>query len=78
MRPPHRRENLGKGARGKHHEEFKTDGNRILLMPELSKIFPAHEAVNSGLNSLMGVARSVKGLTSRKRTRQKAAPRLAR
>ena len=65
MRAEYRREDLGKGERGKHYEEFKKGSNLILLTPELSKIFPTNEAVNTALSSLVGVARSVKGLTSR-------------
>ena len=65
MRAEYRREDLGKGVRGKHYEEFKKGSNLILLTPELSKIFPTNEAVNTALSSLVGVARSVKGLTSR-------------
>ena len=65
MRTEYRREDLGKGVRGKHYEEFKKGSNLILLTPELSKIFPTNEAVNTALSSLVGVARSVKGLTSR-------------
>ena len=65
MRAEYRREDLGKGVRGKHYDEFKKGSNLILLTPELSRIFPTNEAVNTALNSLVGVARSVKGLTSR-------------
>ena len=65
MRAEYRREDLGKGVRGKHYEEFKKGSNLVLLTPELSKIFPTNEAVNMALSSLVGVARSVKGLTSR-------------
>ena len=65
MRSEYQREDLGKGVRGKHYEEFKKGSNLILLTPELSKIFPTNEAVNTALSSLVGVARSVKGLTSR-------------
>ena len=65
MRAEYRREDLGKGVRGKHYEEFKKGSNLVLLTPELSKIFPTNEAVNTALSSLVGVARSVKGLTSR-------------
>ena len=63
MRAEYRREDLGKGVRGKHYEEFKKGSNLVLLTPELSKIFPTNEAVNTALSSLVGVARSVKGLT---------------
>jgi hypothetical protein len=65
MRAEYRREDLGKGVRGKHFEEFKKGSNLVLLTPELSKIFPTNEAVNSALSSLVGVARSATGLTSR-------------
>ena len=40
MRAEYRREDLGKGARGKHYAEFKKGSNLVLLTPELSKIFP--------------------------------------
>ena len=65
MRAEYRREDLGKGVRGKHYEEFKKGSNLALLTPELSKLFPTNEAVNAALNSLVGVARSATGLTSR-------------
>ena len=65
MRAEYRREELGKGVRGKHFAEFKKGSNLVLLTPELSKIFPTNEAVNEALNSLVGVARSATGHTSR-------------
>lgn len=58
MRAEYRREDLGKGIRGKHHAAFKKGSNLVLLTPELAKIFPTNEAVNSALESLVGVARS--------------------
>ena len=58
MRAEYRREDLGKGVRGKHYEEFKKGSNLVLLTPELSKIFPTNEAVNTALSSLVVVARS--------------------
>ena len=65
MRAEYRREDLGKGVRGKHFDEFKKGSNLVFLTPELAKIFPTNEAVNAALSSLVGVARSVTGLTSR-------------
>jgi hypothetical protein len=65
MRVEYRREDLGKGVRGKHYEEFKKGSNLVLLTPELSKIFPTNEAVNTALSSLVVVASSATGLTSR-------------
>ena len=69
MRTEYRREDLGKGVRGKHYEEFKKGSNLVLLTPELSKIFPTNEAVNTALSSLVVVARSATGLTSRSNVR---------
>jgi len=58
MRAEYRREDLGKGVRGKHHAAFQKGSNLVLLTPELAKIFPTNEAVNSALESLVGIARS--------------------
>ncbi|MBK8120781.1 MAG: hypothetical protein IPK39_17610 [Sulfuritalea sp.] len=77
MRAEYRREDLGKGVRGKHFAEFKKGSNLVLLTPELAKVFPTNEAVNAALTSLVSVARSVTGL-SRRSTRtphNKLAPR---
>ena len=65
MRAEYRREDLGKGVRGKHYTAFKKGSNLVLLTPELAKIFPTNEAVNSALESLVGVARSAIGKTPR-------------
>jgi hypothetical protein len=75
MRAEYRREDLGKGVRGKHFAEFKKGSNLVLLSPELSKIFPTNEAVNAALSSLVSVARTVTGLTSRSSGRAKTARR---
>jgi hypothetical protein len=65
MRAEYRRDDLGKGVRGKHFAEFKKGSNLVLLTPELSKIFPTDAAVNAALNSLVGVARSATSRTLR-------------
>ena len=65
MRAEYRREDLGKGVRGKHFDEFKKGSNLVLLTPDLARIFPTNESVNAALSSLVGVARSATGLTSR-------------
>lgn len=56
MRAEYRREDLGKGVRGKHFEEFMKGNNLVFLAPELVKIFPTNEAVNDALRSLVGIA----------------------
>jgi len=58
IRPEYKREDLGKGVRGKHYAAFQKGSNLVLLTPELAKIFPTNEAVNAALESLVGVARS--------------------
>jgi hypothetical protein len=65
MRAEYRREDLGKGMRGKHFAEFKKGSNLVLLTPELSKIFPTNEAVNNALSSLVGVALSATEIAPR-------------
>lgn len=73
MRAEYRREDLGKGVRGKHHAAFQKGSNLVLLTPELAKIFPTNEAVNSALESLVGVARSA--VTKKRPTSGKTAKR---
>lgn len=73
MRAEYRREELGKGVRGKHYAEFKKGSNLVLLKPELARIFSTNQAVNAALESLVGVARSATGPTRRSaRPRAKA------
>ena len=73
MRAEYRREDLGKGTRGKHYAEFKKGSNLVLLTPELSKIFPTNEAVIAALSSLVSVARTATGLTNKVRSRKRSA-----
>ena len=65
MRDEYRREDLGKGVRGKHYAEYQKGSNLVLLTPELAKIFPTTEAVNAALQALVGIAQSATSLTRR-------------
>jgi hypothetical protein len=65
MRAEYRREDLGKGVRGKHFADFQKGSNLVVLTPELSRVFPTNEAVNAALSSLVTVARSAAGRKSR-------------
>jgi hypothetical protein len=65
MREEYRREDLGKGVRGKHYAEFQKGSNLVLLTPELAKIFPTTDSVNAALQSLVGIAQSATSLTRR-------------
>ena len=73
IRPEYKREDLGKGVRGKHFAAFQKGSNLVLLTPELAKIFPTNEAVNAALESLVGVARSA--VVKPRRTRAATAKR---
>lgn len=72
MRAEYRREDLGRGVRGKHHAQFTKGSNLVLLTPELAKIFPTAEAVNDALSSLVRVAQSATRVAPRSRVKVKA------
>lgn len=72
MRAEYRREDIGKGVRGKHYAAYQKGSNLVLLSPELSKIFPTNEAVNAALSSLVGIACSATRSTRIAKTRPKA------
>jgi hypothetical protein len=65
MRPEYRREDLGKGVRGKHLAAYNKGSNLVFLKPELAKLFPTNEAVNAALESLVEAARTVPDLKGR-------------
>lgn len=73
LRPEYRREDLGKGARGKHLKGYRAGTNLVLLRPEVAAAFPTAQAVNDALSSLIEVAEHA-GLT-RRSTGRKAARR---
>ena len=64
MRKEYKREDLGKGVRGKYFNEYKKGTNLVLLSPDVAKVFPDDASVNEVLRSLMKIARST-GLTRR-------------
>ena len=63
MRKEYRREDLGKGVRGKYFEEYKKGTNLILLSPDVATAFPDDDSVNNALRSLMKLAQQSTGLT---------------
>ena len=56
MRAEYRREQLGKGVRGKYFQQHSQGSNLVLLQPEIAKVFPTAAAVNDALRSLIQVA----------------------
>lgn len=53
MRAEYRREDLGKGVRGKYHARYAKGSNLVLLDEKIAKAFPTSEAVNAALRSLL-------------------------
>lgn len=71
LRPQYRREDLGKGVRGKYFESYQKGSNLVLLDPDVAKVFPTEAAVNKALKSLIDVAQKSTGLTTRSTGRAK-------
>lgn len=56
LRREYRREDLGKGVRGKYFKAYRAGTNLVLLRPEVAAAFPTRQAVNDALTSLIEVA----------------------
>jgi hypothetical protein len=65
MRKEYKREDLGKGIRGKYFANYKKGSNLVLLNPDVAAVFPDDDSVNEALRSLMKIARQSAGLTKR-------------
>jgi hypothetical protein len=69
LRSEYRREDLGRGVRGKYLKAYRAGTNLVLLKPEVAAVFPTDRAVNDALSSLIKVARhsaDLKGRSSRR------------
>ena len=71
MRKEYKREDLGKGIRGKYFEDYKKGTNLVLLSPDVAAVFPDDASVNGALRSLMKIARQTTGLTKASRGTRK-------
>ena len=65
IRKEYKREDLGKGIRGKYFENYEKGSNLVLLNPDVAAVFPDDASVNEALRSLMKIARQSTGLTKR-------------
>ncbi len=72
MRKEYRRQDLGKGLRGKYFEEYRKGTNLVLLSPDVAAAFPDDASVNEALRELMKIAEK-----AAVPTRRSARPRLA-
>jgi len=71
LRPEYKREDLGRGIRGKYFESYQKGTNLILLNPDVAKVFPNEAAVNEALRSLINIAQKATGLTTHSTERAK-------
>jgi hypothetical protein len=72
MRAEYRREDLGKGVRGKYHARYSKGTNLVLLDDRVAKAFPTAEAVNEALLGLLSLASKSARIPSRSTGRAKA------
>jgi len=64
LRPEYKREDLGKGIRGKYFEDYSKGTNLVLLSPDVAEVFSTEEAVNEALRSLIRLAEKSTGRVS--------------
>ena len=72
MRKEYRREDLGKGVRGKYFERISKGTNLVLLDKKVAKAFPTSAAVNEALIGLLALTEQTSRITSRSSGRAKA------
>jgi hypothetical protein len=77
MREEYKREDLGKGVRGKYFSRYSKGTNLVLLSDSVAKAFPTAEAVNDALLGLLALAEKTARITRQptRTLRDKAAPR---
>lgn len=74
MRTEYRREDFGKGVRGKYFARVSKGTNLIFLNEKVAKAFPTTEAVNEALSGLLALTEQTARITGRsKRTARKRA-----
>jgi hypothetical protein len=65
LRPEYKREDLGKGVRGKYVDDYMKGTNLVLLSPDVAAAFSDENAVNEALRSLIEIAKKSTGQTNR-------------
>jgi hypothetical protein len=71
MRAEYKREDLGKGVRGKYFARYAKGTNLVLLNDKVAKAFPTAEAVNQALLGLLALTEQ----TARMSAKSKRSPR---
>jgi hypothetical protein len=71
MRAEYRREELGRGVRGKYFGRVSRGTNLVLLDDKVAKAFPTSDAVNEALHGLLSLAEKSTRVTRRPSGRAK-------
>ena len=71
MRAEYKRSDLGRGVRGKYLKSYQAGTNLVLISADVAKVFHDETAVNEALRSLIKVAHTSVGATTRSRGRGK-------
>ena len=58
LRPEYKRSDFGKIVRGKYVDRIRVESNVIVLDPQVAKVFPNDEAVNTALRGIIKVAQT--------------------
>lgn len=69
VRSEYKREDLGKGVRGKYASRYAQGTNLVLLDDKVAKAFPTAAAVNSALLALLALTEQTANLTKQTSTR---------
>ncbi len=69
MRTEYRREELGKGVRGKYAARYSKGTNLVLLDDKVAKAFPTAAAVNSALLALLALTEKTAQITKQATSR---------
>lgn len=72
LRPEYRREELGRGVRGKYLARVSRGTNLVALDAQVAKAFPNSEAVNEALLGLLTLTEQTTRITRRSSGRAKA------
>ena len=72
MRAEYRREDLGKGVRGKYYGRVSRGSNLVLLDEKVAKAFPSAKAVNEALLGLLTLSERAARAARRSSARPKS------
>jgi len=65
LQKEYRKEDLGKGVRGRYFESYKKGTNLVLISPEVAEFFPTEKSVNDVLRSFIAIAKKTRSNTAK-------------